>query len=134
MAPQVGYIDVRAACNGVDREPDVSAPSGSPFESKPLEPGAVSRIGKISGQCPSPQTPCFGRKKEKTRVQSVDPAAPNSFRYGRSTVSIFSFANGALGEHRRHDTDGIRLEIDARRDQKWQRITLASSKTRGMNW
>jgi hypothetical protein len=65
---------------------------------------------------------------------AVCPAAPNSFRYGRSTVSIFSFANGALGEHRRHDTDGIRLEIDARRDQKWKRITLASSKTRGMNW
>ena len=53
-------------------------------------------------------------RKPWPRVQSVDPAAPNSFRYGRSTVSIFSFANGPLGEHRRHDTDGIRLEIAAR--------------------
>jgi hypothetical protein len=33
--------------------------------------------------------------------------------YGRSAVSISSFANGALGEHRRHDTDGMRLEIEA---------------------
>jgi hypothetical protein len=24
-----------------------------------------------------------------------------------------SLANGALGEHRRHDTDGMRLEIEA---------------------
>jgi hypothetical protein len=28
---------------------------------------------------------------------------------GRSAVSISSRANGALGEHRRHDTDGMRL-------------------------
>jgi hypothetical protein len=27
------------------------------------------------------------------------PAAPNSFRYGRSAVSISSLANGAFGEH-----------------------------------
>ena len=33
--------------------------------------------------------------------------------HGLSTVSISKRANGALGEHRRHDTDGIRLEIDA---------------------
>ncbi len=33
--------------------------------------------------------------------------------YGRSVVSISSLANGAYGEHRRHDSDGIRLEIDA---------------------
>jgi hypothetical protein len=32
---------------------------------------------------------------------------------GRSVVSIANFANGACGEHRRHDSDGIRLEIDA---------------------
>jgi len=33
--------------------------------------------------------------------------------YGRSAVSISSWANGALGERRRRDTDGIRLEVDA---------------------
>ena len=33
--------------------------------------------------------------------------------YGRAAVSIFSRAKGALGEHRRHDTDGIRLDIAA---------------------
>src|SRR6478752_280581 len=33
--------------------------------------------------------------------------------HGRSAVSISTFANGALGEHRRHDTDGMRLEIAA---------------------
>ena len=33
--------------------------------------------------------------------------------HGRSAVNISSFANGALGEHRRQDTDGTRLEIDA---------------------
>jgi hypothetical protein len=33
--------------------------------------------------------------------------------YGRSAVNISSPANGALGELRRHDTDGIRLEIAA---------------------
>jgi hypothetical protein len=31
---------------------------------------------------------------------------------GRSAVSISSFAKGALGEHRRHDTDGMMLEIE----------------------
>jgi hypothetical protein len=30
-----------------------------------------------------------------------------------SVVSVLSLANGALGEHRRHDTDGMRLEIAA---------------------
>jgi hypothetical protein len=34
--------------------------------------------------------------------------------HGRSAVSISSLANGALGEHRRQDTDGMRLEIAAR--------------------
>jgi hypothetical protein len=33
--------------------------------------------------------------------------------YGRSAINVSSFANGAWGEHRRHDTDGIRLEIAA---------------------
>jgi hypothetical protein len=33
--------------------------------------------------------------------------------HGRSAVNISSLAKGALGEHRRHDTDGIRLEIEA---------------------
>jgi hypothetical protein len=33
--------------------------------------------------------------------------------HGRSAVNISSFAKGASGEHRRHDTNGIRLEIDA---------------------
>ena len=33
--------------------------------------------------------------------------------HGRSAVSISSFANGALGEQRRHDTDGIKLETAA---------------------
>ena len=28
-------------------------------------------------------------------------------------LSISNLANGALGEHRRHDSDGIRLEIEA---------------------
>jgi hypothetical protein len=32
--------------------------------------------------------------------------------YGRSAVSSSSRANGALGEQRRHDTDGMRLEVD----------------------
>ena len=31
--------------------------------------------------------------------------------YGRSAVNISSRANGVWGEHRRHDTDGMRLEI-----------------------
>ena len=31
--------------------------------------------------------------------------------HGRSTVSISSRANGALGEHLRHESDGIKLEI-----------------------
>jgi hypothetical protein len=35
--------------------------------------------------------------------------------HGRSAVNIFSFANGALGEHRRQDTAGMRLEIEAPR-------------------
>jgi hypothetical protein len=30
---------------------------------------------------------------------------------GRSAVNISSLANGALGERRRHDTDGTRLEL-----------------------
>jgi hypothetical protein len=34
---------------------------------------------------------------------------------GRSAVSISSFANGACGEHRRHDSEGIRLESADRR-------------------
>ena len=34
-------------------------------------------------------------------------------RYVRSAVNILSLANGALGEHRRHDTDAIKLEIAA---------------------
>ena len=33
--------------------------------------------------------------------------------HGRSAVNISSFANGALGEHRRHETDRIKLEIEA---------------------
>ena len=33
--------------------------------------------------------------------------------HGLSSVSISSRANGALGEQRRHDTDGMRLEIAA---------------------
>ena len=32
---------------------------------------------------------------------------------GGSAISISSRANGAFGEHRRQDTDGIRLEIEA---------------------
>ena len=31
--------------------------------------------------------------------------------YGRSAVSISSRANGALGERRRHESDGMKLEI-----------------------
>jgi hypothetical protein len=31
--------------------------------------------------------------------------------HGRSAVSISSRANGALGEHLRHESDGMRLEI-----------------------
>jgi hypothetical protein len=31
--------------------------------------------------------------------------------YGLSAVNISSLANGALGEHRRYDSDGIKLEI-----------------------
>jgi len=30
-----------------------------------------------------------------------------------SAVSICNCANGAFGEHRRHDTDGIKFDIDA---------------------
>ena len=43
------------------------------------------------------------------------PVSPwlRSWSYGRSAVNISSLANGALGEHRRHDTDGMRLEIAA---------------------
>ena len=33
--------------------------------------------------------------------------------HGRSAVNVSSFANGALGEHRRQETDGIKLEIEA---------------------
>jgi hypothetical protein len=32
--------------------------------------------------------------------------------YGLSAFNISNLANGALGEHRRHDTDGLRLEIE----------------------
>jgi hypothetical protein len=32
-------------------------------------------------------------------------------RHGRSAINIPSRANGAFGLHRRHDSDGIRLEI-----------------------
>jgi hypothetical protein len=35
--------------------------------------------------------------------------------HGLTAVSISNFANGACGEQRRHDSDGIRLEIDAPR-------------------
>jgi hypothetical protein len=38
----------------------------------------------------------------------------NAFLQGRPAVSISSFANGAFGLHRRHDTVGIKLEIEAR--------------------
>ena len=31
--------------------------------------------------------------------------------YGRSAVNISRLANGALGEHLRHESDGMRLEI-----------------------
>ena len=33
--------------------------------------------------------------------------------HGRAAVSISSRANGAFGEHHRHDTDGMMLEIAA---------------------
>ena len=75
-----------------------SAASGSPFESKPLEPVAASRIGKISGQCPSPPSPVLWPEKRKNRAQSVEPpAAPNSFRYGRSTVQHFQLRKRRIG-------------------------------------
>ena len=52
---------------------------------------------------PHPPKPrALAGKKKKLGCSQSTPA-PNSFRYGRSTVSIFSFANGALGEHRRQD-------------------------------
>ena len=45
---------------------------------------------------------------DNTRAQPLfSSAAPNSFRHGRSAVSISSLASGALGEHRRHYTHGI---------------------------
>jgi hypothetical protein len=52
----------------------------------------------------------------KVREVMVNPRAlwpTEIISYGLSTVSISSRANGALGEHRRHDTDGMRLEIAA---------------------
>jgi hypothetical protein len=39
----------------------------------------------------------------------LEPTTP----HGRSAVIISSLANGALGEHCRQETDGIRLEIEA---------------------
>ena len=61
---------------------------------------------------------------EREQKSSLQPPTVSSARrrgaggsqfdnYGRSAVSISSLPNGELGEHRRHDTDGIRLEIDA---------------------
>jgi hypothetical protein len=44
----------------------------------------------------------------KLRVEA--PATVVARRHGRPAVSISSRANGGLGEHRRHDTDGMRLE------------------------
>jgi hypothetical protein len=44
-------------------------------------------------------------------------ALPTRLRYDevvrqrRAAVSISSLANGACGEHRRHDSDGIRLHV-----------------------
>jgi hypothetical protein len=39
--------------------------------------------------------------------------------YARSAVSVSSLANGAFGERRRHDTEGMRLEIEA----AWGNVT-----------
>jgi hypothetical protein len=50
----------------------------------------------------SPEKECHGSRS--SRLINV---------HDRSAVNISSFANGAFGEHRRHDTDGIRLEIEA---------------------
>ena len=46
-------------------------------------------------------------------LKSVQYCSKAMTDYGRSAVSISSLANGALGEHRRQDTDGIKLEIAA---------------------
>jgi hypothetical protein len=55
---------------------------------QPLEPVAASRMEKYPVNAPSPQAPCFGRKKEKNRAQSRPRLRPNSFRYGRSAVAF----------------------------------------------
>jgi hypothetical protein len=46
--------------------------------------------------CPMPVSPCL-----------------RSWSYGRSAANISSRAKGALGEHRRNNSDGMRLEIEA---------------------
>jgi hypothetical protein len=72
-----------------------------------------SRFGSTS----SP--PAISDELGRSTVRSLSTRRSNGSRkqvsrcHGRSAVSIASFANGALGEHRRHDTDGIRLEIEA---------------------
>ena len=53
---------------------------GLSFESQPLEPVAASRIGKISGQCPSPQAPVLW--PDNTRAQHL-LSAPDLFAGGR---------------------------------------------------
>ena len=70
------------------------------FSQNPWNRARCPALEKCPVNAPSPQAPCFGRKKEK-------------IGRSRSTLGCAQFAKGALGEHRRHDPDGIRLEIAA---------------------
>jgi hypothetical protein len=50
----------------------------------------------------------------KSSIESPPFALPLfTGRHGRSAVSILSPANGALGEHRLQEIEGIKLEIEA---------------------
>ena len=53
------------------------------------------------------------RRSERLRRHRRNRVPVALFLRARSAVSISSRANGALGEHRRHGTDGMRLDIEA---------------------
>jgi hypothetical protein len=89
---------------------------------------AVPSVGRHGWMKPA------GRRAGETERQSMGLHNGRTGRtridnHGRSAVSISSFANGALGEHRRHDSDGIRLEIAAprRRSRRSIEPTFGSS-------
>jgi hypothetical protein len=76
---------------------------------------ALLRLAARHGMKSKPRAPAFIQRRSSNRFAAwPQPRADRkSMPYGRSAVSISILANGACGEHRRHDSEGIRLEIDA---------------------